>query len=340
MTGGRGRGGVVTMDASNFPGPLEHPAVWDRETLLERDDWEQSWTGEELEGLGRLQEPVRALERCAPRLSGIQRSLEEGAGATILRGFDPSNHSVEALREIFLRLSERVGTPLSQDAEGTQVFSVCDAGFADSDPRARGPNTREKLSFHTDRCDVIAFLCVQPAMEGGENEVVSSMSVYNEIRRRRPDLLAVLMEPFLYKRHTVDLGNERPYCEQPVFSFWEEHFASVFLRVLIERAYASEDTPAMTALQREALDFAETVAAEPERHVRFRQEPGDLLFLNNWVTWHRRTGFTDDPDPERRRHILRIWLSVPNSRPIHPCFEANYGATAAGALRGGMRAAG
>ena len=65
-----------------------------------------------------------------------------------------------------------------------------------------------------------------------------------------------------------------------------------------------------------------------------------MLFLNNWVTLHRRSEFQDDEDPELRRHLLRIWLSVPNSRPLHPDFQANFGGTAAGAIRGGMRAAG
>ena len=70
----------------------------------------------------------------------------------------------------------------------------------------------------------------------------------------------------------------------------------------------------------------EEVAAEPAWQVRFRQQPGDLLFLNNWVTLHRRTAFTDHEDPAQRRHILRLWLAMPNSRPLHPLFKDNYGA--------------
>jgi hypothetical protein len=85
------------------------------------------------------------------------------------------------------------------------------------------------------------------------------------------------------------------------------------------------------------LDFLEQVAEEPKLHVRIRQRPGDILLLNNWVTFHRRTEFLDHSDPARKRHILRIWLSVPNSRPIDPLFRENYGATEAGAIRGGMR---
>ncbi len=275
-----------------------------------------------------------------PRLAGIQRSLEEGSGATMIRGVDPSAYSEADFRRIFWGLTQHIGTPISQSASGERIFSVRDEGFKEDDPRARGPNTRKKLSFHTDRCDVIAFLCLQPAMSGGENEVVSSMTVYNEILRRRPDLLQVLMEPYLYKRHNVDTGNDLPYCKQPIFSFQEGHFASAFLRVLIERAYAMEEVGDMTPQQREALDLVESVAAEPDLHHRFMQDAGDILLLNNWVTYHRRTEFQDHEDLEKRRHILRIWLSVPNSRPLAPWFLDNYGAIEAGAIRGGMRMAG
>ncbi|MCF7764794.1 MAG: hypothetical protein K9N62_14075 [Verrucomicrobia bacterium] len=89
------------------------------------------------------------------------------------------------------------------------------------------------------------------------------------------------MQPYCYQRHTVDLGNELPYCHQPIFSWCDGHFAASFLRVLIERAHASPEVPPMTSGQKEALDFLEAVAAEPELHLRLAQAPGDILFLNH-----------------------------------------------------------
>jgi hypothetical protein len=173
-------------------------------------------------------------------------------------------------------------------------------------------------------------------MTGGENELVSSPALYEVIRKERPDLLKVLMQPFPYKRHLVDTGNALPYCEQPIFSFCDGHFSGSFLRVLIDRADADPDCPSLTDEQREALDFLEDTAEREDLRVRFRQEPGDVLFLNNWVTFHRRTAFEDWPEPEKRRHLLRVWLSVPNSRPLDEAFKANYGSVKAGSIRGGM----
>jgi len=296
--------------------PVESPANWIGSELADRTDWIYEFN------------PSAELAR------RVQHDLEHGPGVALIRG------SKDQLRapEDFLNFTSRIGTPVSQSAEGELVFSVRDAGYADNDPRARGPNTKKKLSFHTDRCDVIAFMCRQPAKSGGENEIVSSVALYNEILRRRPDLLKELMQPFHYKRHTVDLGNERPYCRQPIFSFCEGHFAANFLRVLIERAHQDEEIGPMPERQREALDYLESVAAEQKMHHRFTQKPGDILLLNNWVTFHRRTEFEDHPEPEKKRHILRIWLSMPNSRPLDPMFKDNYGTVEAGAIRGGMRA--
>ena len=91
---------------------------------------------------------------------------------------------------------------------------------------------------------------------------------------------------------------------QPVFSFCEGHFACCFLRVLIDRAYQSGEIPPLTDLQREALDTLEGLAEDASLHASFRQQPGDILLLNNWVTFHRRNEFEDYADPDHRRHDL------------------------------------
>jgi alpha-ketoglutarate-dependent taurine dioxygenase len=325
---------------------IDTPAVWHGEELFARSDWLCDLTDREIEELAQaadadpdeIPRDSLVLPTLSRRLSGIQISLETGSGATLIRGFPMDCFSEAQATRIFWGIVQHIGTPVSQSATGERIFHVRDEGLRNDDPRARGPNTRKRLSFHTDRCDVIAFMCLQQAVSGGETDIVSSAALYNEVRRLRPDLLAELIKPYYYKRHNVDHGNALPYCRQPVFSFCQGYFASSFLRVLIERAYGSSGLPDMSAKQREALDFLEEVAEDRVIYARIRQKPGDILLLNNWVTFHRRTGFEDSPEAARKRHILRVWLSVPNSRPIDPLFRENYGATEAGAIRGGMQA--
>jgi alpha-ketoglutarate-dependent taurine dioxygenase len=337
---------------SDNPFAAAPQSVWRGDELRRRSDWLVELQGSEVDELIRAERSVSempleaitprqfALPTLAGRLREIQRTLEEESGATWIRNFPLSQQSDAQATRMFWGMMQHLGTPLSQSAAGEKIFHVRDEGFGLNDPRSRGPNTKKKLSFHTDRCDVIAFLCLRQARQGGENSLVSSPALYLQILQERPDLLDVLRRPYHYQRHNVDLGNDKPYCRQPVFSFREGFFAGSFLRVLIERAYQSTDVPPMTDPQREALDFLEEVAERPEMQVRLRQEPGDILLLNNWVTFHRRDEFEDHEDPNLKRHLLRVWLAVPNSRPLDPLFRENYGDTAAGAIRGGMRAAG
>lgn len=330
------------------PRKLDHPAVWKGNELLARKDWTHQLTDQEREEVlaaSRLPVPSTPkftsperfpLPHLGKRLHAIRHDLEHGSGATLIQGLPVEDMSEEEARRTFIGLTCWLGIPVSQSSAGDLVFSVRDQGLPKDDPKVRGPITNRRLSFHTDRCDVIGFLCLQQAMTGGENELVSSPALYNEIATLRPDLLEALMQTFVYKRHVVDGGNQAPYCEQPIFSFCQGHFAASFLRVLIDRADEDPDLPNLSETQREALDFLEDTAERPEMHVRFRQQRGDALFLNNWVNFHRRSAFTDWPEPEKRRHLLRIWLSVPNSRPLDPCFLPNFGNVGPGAVRGGM----
>lgn len=323
--------------------------AWRGPELFDREDWRIDLAAGEVAVLQALAErtagrDAQSISRTDARLGEIgataarlARELEYGGGAVLVRRLPADVWGADAASRAFWTLSLQLGTPVSQSAEGRRLFPVRDAGYAPGDPRFRGPMSNKRLSFHTDRCDVIAFLCVQPAIEGGDTFVVSSAALYEELKHSDPDTLEILRRPYPYLRHTVDRGNALPYCELPVFSERDGRFAAHFLRVLIDRADRSEEAPSLSDEQRAALDRLEELAEDPRMHVRFRMEPGEMLFVNNWTTFHRRSEFVDAEEPERKRHLFRIWLSMDDSRPIDPRFEPHFGATQAGALRGGMR---
>ena len=274
-----------------------------------------------------------------PDADKIRTDLEGGSGLFRLEITSAETLS-NAASEWFLSLANRIGTPVSQNVQGDLILSIRNESFGQDDYRTRGPNTNRKLGFHTDRCDVIGFLCLQPAKLGGENQVISSPQIEKIIRKERADLHETLCQPFPYKRHVVDEGNALPYCMQPVFSWKDNHFACSYLRVLIDRADLDAQCPDLSNDQREALNFLDSVCEREILQNRFTLKRGDLLFLNNWTTLHRRTAFEDFEEPEKRRHLLRVWLSVPNSRPLDESFRANFGAVEAGAIRGGMQPCG
>ena len=50
---------------------------------------------------------------------------------------------------------------------------------------------------------------------------------------------------------------------------------------------------------------------------------------------HDRTGFVDWPEPERRRHLLRLWLAASGARTLPDAFAQRYGSVTIGD-RGGI----
>ena len=71
------------------------------------------------------------------------------------------------------------------------------------------------------------------------------------------------------------------------------------------------------------------------RRIRDRFAPGDIQFVNNHVIYHARSAFEDD-DEGHDRLLLRLWLSMPNSRALPAGHEVLWRAVEAGTLRGGI----
>jgi hypothetical protein len=56
-------------------------------------------------------------------------------------------------------------------------------------------------------------------------------------------------------------------------------------------------------------------------------QPGDIQLVHNHTILHDRTAFEDYPEPERKRHLLRLWLAPPNARPLPEVYAERFGST-------------
>lgn len=278
-------------------------------------------------------------------LAGIGRELEDGLGLVRLRGIPPGRFSLDEERRLFWGLCAHLGTALYQNARGEIIGEVRDEArdavpsysvpreghVASSRSRTRSTGA---LRFHTDRCDVIALYCARNAKAGGVSKLASSVTVYNEIARRRPDLLEVLCRDFWRVRpEDEDGGAGGRLYTMPVFAVCEGKLTSQYSRTYVEQAQEVAGVPPLTREQIEAMDLLAEVAEEVCLHAPF--VPGDLQFLNNHVIYHGRTAYEDDHGAAQDRLLLRLWLSVPNSRRLPEGFDSLWGATLPGALRGG-----
>ena len=165
--------------------------------------------------------------------------------------------------------------------------------------------------------------------------LASSMTAYNEILKRRPDLAPHLFLPVATDRRGEVPENEDPFFTIPVYSWHRNFLTCIYQRNYIDSAQRFETAPRLSAQQLEALDLLDDIVNEPDMHLRMRLQPGDMQFVYNHSLLHDRTGFTDWHEAEKRRHLLRLWLSVPGDRPLPAVFAQRYGSVDIGD-RGGV----
>jgi hypothetical protein len=262
--------------------------------------------------------------------------LENGPGIFMIRGLPVERYTLDELRVLYWGLGKYLGTAVSQSAEGDVIGDVRDLGIPKDSPRHRGYKTNRGERFHCDTCDVAALLVLRPAMKGGVSLAASSIAIHNEIARTRPDILEVLYQPFYWSMQQMEREGEPPYYPQPIFTMHDGYFSCRFIQGHITSAQRFPDAPRLTPLQQEAIDLINELVAKPQFSCATNFQPGDLQLVNNHVLLHGRTTFYDYPEVERRRHLLRMWLAVPNSRPLSPLLGHIYRDRSPGAVRGGF----
>jgi alpha-ketoglutarate-dependent taurine dioxygenase len=173
------------------------------------------------------------------------------------------------------------------------------------------------LALHTDASDIIAMMCLVKAKQGGMSGYCSAPAIYNYLLEKDPEVLEVLFEGFHNHLFGEQPPGESPITRNkiPVFSMVQGYLSVSYLRSYIELAF-EEMKQEKTPLELRALDLFDEIAHSPEFRFDFMMEPGDIAFYNNYTVLHTRTEFFDDDEPEKRRHLLRLWLRAWNPRPI------------------------
>ena len=282
-------------------------------------------------------------------LEDVAEELENGSGMVKLRGVPLADYDETALRQIYFGIGTHVGTPVFQNRSGELMRAIRDEGagvgqrYGQVEGKGDGKPflssyartlTNGQLRFHTDRTDVVALLCVRQAKSGGVSKICSSAAVHNAFLQRRPDLLEVLFQDFWRSR----LGEESDKAETvyplPIFGVRDGRFTSHYSLTYIEAAELVPGVPKLTAAQREAIHMLMALAEELSFEMTL--EPGDIQFLNSHMTYHGRTPFEDDKATGHDRMLLRLWLSMPNSRALPAGHEVLWGSIDAGARRGGI----
>lgn len=277
------------------------------------------------------------LPRLAANLVGLRERLTHGRGFELLRGFPTGQLTELQSAAAFVGLGLHLGSARSQNAAGDLLGNVRDAGADAADPDVRIYQTAERQTFHTDSADVVGLMCLAPAASGGESLLVSASAIYNEMLESDEDLAAVLFEPIATDRRGEVPAGADPFFAIPVLNWYLGSLTVVYQRQYIESAQRFEGAPRLTPQTIKALNLFDEIANDPSMHLRMSLRPGDMQFVHNHSVLHDRTGFTDMPGSSR--HLLRLWLSVPDDRALPPVFAQRFGTTTVGD-RGGIPASG
>ena len=270
-------------------------------------------------------------------MDAIRHQLVDGKGLMVCDGFPVERYTLAELRAIWWRLSQHVGTPVPQSWRGDVMGDVRDIGTGIEGRTGRGYTSNAELRFHSDQADVTALFFLRRAKQGGESRWASSVAVHDEIARRRPDLLEVLYEPFTTSWQANEPPGERRWYEMPVFGRAGNDVACAYVGSNILFAEKNCGAPPLAAEQVEAVWCVAEIAAEPAFWIERTLEPGSMSFVHNHTVFHMRTAFEDFEEPERKRHLLRSWLSLPNSRALPATFAPFFSDVRPGAVRGGYQ---
>ncbi len=322
--------------------PLTGPATWLGPDLADTDTWihriDENMVSEIDAALRSVQsagleipfsKEQFPLPTVSELLARIPDALANGPGFALVRGLPRDRYTTEECVLIYWGIAMHLGTPISQNTRGHLIGHVRDEGRSFDDPTARAYQTAAKLDFHADQLpvDILGLFCLRTSKSGGESMLVSAHSVHNVVLAERPDLLDVLYEPFYLDWRGEEPIGEDGWYQSPMFSEAGGLVTSRFTsRQYFKTVVRHNPAFALTPAQDEALDFVQEVANRPELRLAMSFEEGDMQFLNNHVLLHARSEFEDYEEPERKRHLLRLWIAYPpeKRRPLSPLLAERY----------------
>jgi hypothetical protein len=332
-----------------LPPEIGDASAWYGRDLKGRTDWierlseaevaEVESTAKELakssEDLASISSDEFPLPTLGPRLHHLLDEVLSGRGFVLIKALPVQSWTKREVAIAFLGIGTHLGSLRMQNAAGHVLGHVRDLGRSSLDPETRIYQTRERQTHHTDSCDVVGLLCLRPAKSGGLSSLVSSTTIFNEMRRRRPDLLRVLLDQIETDRRGEVPEGSKPYFSIPVFNWHAGLLSAIYQRQYIESARRLAGVAALSALQIRALDLFDELANDPDLNLMMDLQSGDLQLVHNHTILHDRTAFEDFPEPERKRHLLRLWVAPPNARPLPEVYAERFGSVTPGD-RGGI----
>lgn len=311
---------------------VQGPSAWKGKELLKDDSWIYYWSEESIAALESALKQVKQkgldvpnftkedflLPELADEIAYFNEELENGRGFLLIRGLPMERYTDEEAGIIYYGLGLHMGTPVPQNIKGDMLGNVRNIG-ATNTKNVRVYETNENLPYHADLSDVVGLLSLRKAKSGGMSSLSSAMTLYNEILEKHPEYIGLFYRLFLMEH--LDDGDPG---FTPIFSYYDGKLSARYLRQYIELAQENAGAP-LSQVEHEALDLVDAILNDEDIRIDMMMEPGDIQFANNYTVFHSRTNFEDYEEIDRRRHLLRLWLKMPNARTLSPDFPGRNG---------------
>ncbi|KAH6976317.1 hypothetical protein BKA56DRAFT_552956 [Ilyonectria sp. MPI-CAGE-AT-0026] len=319
---------------SEFPQEISGPTLWKQEDYVDQPDkWTHPFTDEEIQELSDTADrfiasgtPLTGISKhnfplpiLSKSLAALREDLIDGKGFILFKRFPATAWGPHKNAVAYMGLGTYLGYFVSQNGLGHVLGHVKDVGDdATQIDKVRIYRTTARQFFHADDGDIVGLLCVHRALEGGESDIVSIHNVWNHLQRENPDVAELLTQPVWYFDRKGEVSDgEEPWVRQPVFYLedggkgrvyckWDPYFVRSLTRFSDKGL-----VPPLSDAQKHAMTVLEETCQKLALHMIL--EVGDIQFVSNAHLLHARTAYVDHNPPTPRRHLLRLWLSTPES---------------------------
>jgi len=321
---------------NRLAGPVTGPSAWTSAELAADDSWIYSLNDAEI---GEIEAALSVvgekglkvfqfgaddfpLPSLAVKLAAVIEQLENGRGCALIRGLDAARYDEDTLKTLYWGLGVHLGLPISQNARGQFISHVRDTGRDYYSHNVRGYTTKARIKPHCDPADTVGLLCAHPAKSGGESEIASAMSIYNELLAHHPEYLEPLFGGFYFDLRgegVTDDPDEVTFNRVPVFSYFDGRLSCRFNAKSIIEGQMKADMP-LDGLALDAVQAVGDLASRSDLRFDLTFRRGDIQILNNHMILHARGGFENYPEPDRGRNLLRLWVNLRDGRTLAPEF--------------------
>ena len=306
------------------PAPLSLPSAWKGAELQKHPDtWMYELNQADLEEIQNavllvsqdslaLEEVTRdsfPLPTLGKKVEAWRQTIITGTGVQVVKGLPVGQWSEAEIALAYWGIGHHLGTPGAQNPDNELLGHVKDYDEARDDPFVRLYRTNSNIRYHCDAADIVGLLCLKPAKTGGKSRVVSTVSLFNALYQRHPEWIPRLFEPIKLDRRGELKEGQKPYSFITPCCFDGEQLRT-FYHSDYYHSVERHDGIDLTTEEAGILSFYDELGLNPEYYLEMDLQVGDMQFISNHVIAHARTEYIDFDEREKKRHLLRLWLSA------------------------------